>query len=549
MVPGRDPPLILRPMSTSGLLPRNLPTTGEEGRSFLQERLALLGKSFCLIVLGFYLLGNLAGMAVPGYEASWWVSLGANHVQIAATLLLAAAWLFTRSGRLPTATLEAIDTTLVLLLCTLYALIVLFPYPEDEYGEPLARALLAIMMTLVTRAVIVPSSARRTLVLGVLAVIPTLVVSVLHFSRAGHGPVGTAVRTVWSSQWLVGAVVVSTLTSRVIYGLRQEVREARQLGQYTLEEKIGEGGMGTVYRARHAMLRRPTAVKLLPAARAGGDRLERFEREVQLTSRLTHPNTVAIFDYGRTADGVFYYAMEYLEGLNLDDVVRAGGAQPAGRVVHVLRQVAGALVEAHGVGLIHRDIKPANVILLPEHGAAADVAKVVDFGLVKELQGGADLTQDQIAGTPLYLSPEAIRTPHEVDARSDLYSLGAVGYLLLTGTQLFEGRNAVEVCGHHLHTRPVPPAERRGGPVPAKLASLLLECLEKAPEKRPPSARALVARLGACDDVTPWTEEEARAWWTRHPPAETRSTAIASPVSSAATLSVVLKARAGVGAR
>src|SRR5262249_38862901 len=235
----------------------------------------------------------------------------------------------------------------------------------------------------VTRAVVCPSSGRRAFVLGVLAGLPLLVVSAVVFSRAGHHPAWTAMRTVWSGLWLVGAVVVATLTSRVIYGLRQEVREARQLGQYTLEEKVGEGGMGTVYRARHAMVRRPTAVNLLPAARAGGDRLERFEREVQLTSRLTHPNTVAIFDYGRTADGVFYYAMEYLDGLNLDDVVRVGGALPAGRVVHVLRQVAGALVEAHGVGLIHRDIKPANIILLAERGAPADVAKVVDFGLVK----------------------------------------------------------------------------------------------------------------------------------------------------------------------
>jgi serine/threonine-protein kinase len=308
--------------------------------------------------------------------------------------------------------------------------------------------------------------------------------------------------------------------------------------------------MGTVYRARHAMLRRPTAVKLLPAARAAGDRLERFEREVQLTSRLNHQNTVAVFDYGRTADGVFYYAMEYLEGLNLDDLVRVGGALPAGRVVHVLRQVAGALVEAHGVGLIHRDIKPANVILLPEYGATADVAKVVDFGLVKELAGRADLTRDdQIAGTPLYLSPEAIRAPDLVDARSDLYSLGAVGYFLLTGTPVFPGRNAVEVCGHHLHTPPVPPAERLGTAVPAKLSALLLDCLRKDAVERPASARELIARLLVCDDVPAWTEEEARLWWRRHPPAEVRSSRSASSGSSVMTLSALQGGRQEVGSR
>jgi eukaryotic-like serine/threonine-protein kinase len=424
--------------------------------------------------------------------------------------------------------------------------LVLFPYPGEERSEPLSRAHLAIMMTLVARAVIIPSSARRTLALSVLAVVPTVVVSILHYGSVGHGVVVTTVRTVWSSLWLAGAVVVATLTSRVIYGLRQEVREARQLGQYTLEEKIGEGGMGTVYRARHAMLRRPTAVKLLPAARAGGDRLERFEREVQLTSRLTHPNTVAVFDYGRTADGVFYYAMEYLDGLNLDDVVRLDGPLPAGRVAHILRQVAGALVEAHGVGLIHRDIKPANVILLADYGAAADVAKVVDFGLVKELDGRADLTRDQIAGTPLYLSPEAIRAPEQVDARSDLYSLGAVGYFLLTGTPVFPGRNALEICGHHLHTPASSPAERLGEPVSAKLSALLLACLEKDPGKRPASAKELIARLAACDDVPPWLEEEARAWWRQHPPSEVRKTAVASPISSVATLSVVMKGRPSI---
>jgi serine/threonine-protein kinase len=528
--------------------PPSPPTTGEEGRTFLQERLAFLGKSFCLIVLGFYLLGNLAAMAAPEYEAHWWVSFPANQVQIAAVLLLSAAWLLARGGRRDTATLWAMDATLLVVLCTLYAVLVLVPYPEDERGEPLARALLAVMMTLVTRAVIVPSSARRTLVLGLLAVLPTLIVSAVLHGRAGHGPAWTAMRTAWSSLWLAGAVVVSTLTSRVLYGLRQEVREARQLGQYTLEEKVGEGGMGTVYRARHAMLRRPTAIKLLPAARAGGDRLERFEREVQLTSRLTHPNTIAIFDYGRTADGVFYYAMEYLDGLNLDDVVRAGGPLPAGRIVHVLRQVASALVEAHGVGLIHRDIKPANVILLAERGAAPDVAKVVDFGLVKELDGRADLTHDgQIAGTPLYLSPEAIRAPAEVDARSDIYSLGAVGYFLLTGTPVFSGRNAVEICGHHLHTPAPPPAERLGVPVSPELSELFLACLEKDPGRRPASARELIARLDRCE-VEPWTEEAARSWWREHPPSQVRRSA-ALPTSSVATLSVVLKSRADLGAR
>jgi hypothetical protein len=549
MVPGADAPHILRRVSSSSVRAPSPRTTGEEGRAFLQERLAFLGKVFCLIGVGFYLAGNLAAVPLPDYEANSWVAHGANRLQLAGIAVMTAVWLYCRGRARAPRTLEAVDAGLMMAACGIYGALALFPYSQDDSHSALSRALLAITLTLVSRAVIVPSTARRTLAIGLVSVAVPAAIIAFSFARVATSLVEATAHTVWDCLWLVAAVVDSTLASRVIYGLREEVREARQLGQYTLEEKIGEGGMGTVYRARHAMLRRPTAVKLLLAAQAGGDRLERFEREVQLTSRLTHANTVAIFDYGRTADGVFYYAMEYLEGANLDDLVRADGAQPAGRVVHVLRQVAGSLVEAHAVGLIHRDIKPANVILLPEYGAAADVAKVVDFGLVKEIDGRADITHaDQIAGTPLYLSPEAVRSPELVDARSDLYSLGAVGYFLVTGMPVFPGRNAVEICGHHLHTTPEPPASRLGRPLSPTLSALLLACLEKDPSRRPASARELIARLHACDDVPAWTEEDARAWWARHPPSSMRAPTVASPPSSVTTVSAVRRARPATNA-
>jgi len=315
--------------------------------------------------------------------------------------------------------------------------------------------------------------------------------------------------------WSLCGIALSTVASSVIYGLRRRVSEARRLGQYTLEQKLGEGGMGVVYRARHAMLRRPTAVKLLRPEHAGSHELQRFEREVQATAQLSHPNTVAIFDYGRTPDGLFYYAMEYLDGIDLEALVQAFGPQPPGRVVHIMRQVAGALREAHAVQLIHRDVKPGNVILC-SRGGAPDVAKVVDFGLVRDLAASRRVTEsalDLVTGTPLYLSPEAITSPGAVDARSDLYALGAVAWFLLAGQNAFPGATVVEVCAHHLHTPPEPPSRRLGRPLPEDLEEVVLSLLEKSPERRPQSAAALVERLEACACGVEWGQREARAWW------------------------------------
>jgi serine/threonine-protein kinase len=488
----------------------NAPASGEDARAFFQERLAFLGKAYLVIAVGFYLLANVASSARPGYRWSQLVTDLTNLLVLAASAIYGVQWLVCRRGRLSEPALTLLDGTSATLVAACNACMVFAPFPGEAAGLSYSRALLLFTFGVIGRAVVVPSSARRTLLLGLVASSFPVAATYMWFEAHGLGggsPVLTAL-------WCLGAVVIASLASRVIFGLRQQVREAWQLGQYTLLEKIGEGGMGAVYRASHAMLRRPTAIKLLPPGRAGVEHLQRFEREVQLTSRLTHPNTVAIFDYGRTPDGVFYYAMEYLEGLTLEDLVQFDGPQPPGRVVHVLRQVAGSLAEAHGVGLIHRDVKPANVILVAERGGAPDVAKVVDFGLVKELDEGPELSDaHQMAGTPLYLSPEAIASPERVDGRSDLYSLGCVGYYLLSGLRVFEGRTVAEVCSHHLHSPAVPPGQRVGRPVPESLSALLMACLEKEPERRPASARAFLRALGSCRDIAPWTEDEARAWW------------------------------------
>jgi serine/threonine-protein kinase len=395
-------------------------------------------------------------------------------------------------------------------------------------NRPDMIVLLAITYSFVARSAYVPSPARRTLILSLAVGVPLVVGTYVAYLGAdetflrGASPVYppqtarhiAGLFATSTAVWWSLTAILATAISSVIYGLRRDVREARKLGQYTLEEKLGEGGMGVVYRARHAMLRRPTAVKLLPAEKAGEQSLARFEREVQLTASLSHPNTVTVFDFGRTPDGIFYYAMELLDGAALDTLVEIDGAQPPERVLHVLDGVAGALAEAHEIGLIHRDVKPANIILCRQ-GGLYDVPKVVDFGLVKDLsRAGVALTATAtLAGTPLYMSPEAITVPDAMDARGDLYALGAVGYFMVTGTHVFPGRTPIEVCGHHLHTRPEPPSARLGRAVPRDLESLLLDCLEKDPSLRPPTATDLQRRVRECRAYGAWDSDRARRWW------------------------------------
>jgi serine/threonine protein kinase len=322
----------------------------------------------------------------------------------------------------------------------------------------------------------------------------------------------------------VGFAAYTRLASR----LGRDLRQARRLGHYTLEEKVGEGGMGTVYRARHALLRRSTAIKLIHAGKASPRMLARFEREVQITSQLTHPNTIAVFDYGRSGDGTFYYAMEYLDGVALDRLVAGEGALETPRVLHILRQLCGSLAEAHALGLIHRDVKPANVMLCVR-GLVYDFVKVLDFGLAKEAggqSGDANLTNaGELTGTPLYMSPEMIRTPEQAGPASDVYAVGALAYYLVTGTQAFSGTSVVEILGKHLNEPPESPSKRSGRGLDRELERLLLRCLEKDPSRRPADARELLAELEKLGiDERPWTQAEARAWWETRAASYRRST-------------------------
>jgi serine/threonine-protein kinase len=291
--------------------------------------------------------------------------------------------------------------------------------------------------------------------------------------------------------------------------------------------------MGVVWEARHALLRRPTAIKLLAPGTEGERALARFEREVQLTAGLTHPSTIAIYDYGRTADGVFYYAMELLRGINLLQLVELDGPLPPARVVHFLRQACGALTEAHAAGLIHRDVKPANLMVCI-YGGIPDFLKVLDFGLVKDVGGmelppdgeaapssdDAALSQDgSLLGTPLYMAPEGMSDPSHIDARADIFALGAVGYFLLTGQSPFPGRTAIEVFRMERKGPPTPLSEAAPSPVPQSLAEVIGRCLAFRRDDRPESAEELDLRLEACVVSPPWKVADARAWWRDRGPA------------------------------
>jgi serine/threonine-protein kinase len=317
----------------------------------------------------------------------------------------------------------------------------------------------------------------------------------------------------------VGAAVLAALASG-LWAMRLKQREARRVGQYTLEREIGEGGISRVYLGHHTLLKRPTAVKVLKAALATDEMVARFEREVQVSSRLTHPNTIEIYDYGRTRDGTFYYAMEYLDGLSLEEIVARDGPMPASRVAHLLLQACGALHEAHQRGLVHRDVKPQNLMAC-RLGGQHDFLKVLDFGLVKDL--GRDHTRDltqyaRLLGTPLYMAPERIRNPADVDARADIYALGAVAFFLLTGRRVFEGVGDHALVNQVLNEAPRSPAAAGAKDVPDRLDALVLRCLAKDREQRPATILDVAAVLQEVARERPWPDEMAAAWWSSHAP-------------------------------
>ena len=309
--------------------------------------------------------------------------------------------------------------------------------------------------------------------------------------------------------------VAALYGTHIINALRVEAFKARQMGQYRLKERLGAGGMGEVYLAEHCLLKRPCAIKLIrQGSQADPLALARFEREVRATARLSHWNTVNIYDYGHTDDGTFYYVMEYLWGLSLADLVERHGPLPPARAIHLLRQTCRALHEAHCAGMVHRDIKPAN-IFATRLGGISDVAKLLDFGLVRQTvedDPSQGTESGRLSGSPLYMAPEQGLAANNPDVRSDIYSLGASAYYLLTGRAPFGGTSIMQVMAAHARD-PVESLSQLRPEVPADLESIVLKCLSKCPGDRFPDAFSLEQALADCRDANGWTDHDAKCWW------------------------------------
>jgi serine/threonine-protein kinase len=479
-----------------------------------------------LILLGvgldaIMLVGNLIAWKVAGGarpNRMWMISTPVS-IMLCVAMIVAA-----RSRHVRNTTLLVYALGFEVLEC----LIISISNPAGFYQDHQAIPVLTWVTPLIILfPLIVPCPPRRTVITATLAA-ATAPFGLYVFAVVAQVPVSVdAYFSIAFSPTL--AIAIAYFGSRVIYGLGLEVAAAQRLGSYQLERLIGRGGMGEVWIARHAMLARPAAVKLVRPellgvgdVPAGSRILQRFEREAQVTASMRSPHTIHLYDYGVASDGTFYYVMEYLEGFTAEALVSQFGPLPAERVVHLLRQVCHSLAEAHEAGLIHRDIKPANVYVC-RYGRDADFVKVLDFGLVKTTAGAEDTddvltAENVICGTPAFMAPEQSMGHDSGDARSDLYAVGCVAYWLLTGEPVFRGANAMEILVHHARTAPQAPSERTELPVPEALDALVLSLLEKDPERRPPSALVLSRLLDECVPAASWSEERAVAWWDAHRP-------------------------------
>ncbi|MGE5837263.1 MAG: serine/threonine-protein kinase [Acidobacteriota bacterium] len=403
-----------------------------------------------------------------------------------------------------------------------------FLAPMLNVGESwLGLSWVAVWMLLFN--VVVPTAPRYALIAALLSVtaVPAMVLTSLSLFPLVPPPAGFLIFFAFVFPYIL-VVIMAYVGARVVYNLGTEVTRARELGSYRLEDRLGAGGMGEVWRASHRLLARPAAIKLIRSLPGHGGGIpdemrRRFEREAQVIAQLRSPHTVTLFDFGVAAEGSFYYVMELLDGLDADRLIKRFGPIPAERVVHILRQMCHSLSEAESRGLVHRDIKPANVFLC-RYGEDDDFVKVLDFGIAKAVQDPSSETRTDLTvatavrGTPAFIAPEQALGAADVDSRADIYSTGCVAYWLLTGQLVFTADTPIGLLLAHAQTPPAPPSSKTEIPVPPDLDALILSCLAKDRERRPKSARDLLHRLDAISLPQSWSEARAREWWTSHLP-------------------------------
>lgn len=443
-------------------------------------------------------------------------------MQVTLFLLSLSLFLIARSQRFSHASILNLGLIYEVLFCLVVGVGYNY-FTASAYGIFAAMTLATLVIAVYP--MIVPSPPRRTLVAAMLAAamapLGVFVVSMLEISPVDLGDyLGVSI-------YPAICVVLAVFGSRIIYGLNQDVAQARELGSYRLERLLGRGGMGEVWHARHRLLARPAAVKLVrrdsvesPLSEHAARMSERFQREAQVTASLQSPHTVALYDFGRSDDGAFYYIMELLDGLDLESLVSRYGPMAPARAVAIIRQACLSLAEAHDAGLVHRDIKPAN-ILLCRYGRDFDFVKVLDFGMVAlqfQSEDSQKLTMDGItAGTPAYMPPE-LAEGKAVDGRTDIYALGCVLFWLLTGRTVFEGDTPMATVLAHIKDPAPAPSTATEIEVPVALDQLVLRCLEKDPAGRPPHADALLAELDGLALAPAWNPSRARQWWETHRP-------------------------------
>jgi serine/threonine-protein kinase len=499
----------------------------DEMSCLLRTRLRL---AILVVLAGFalHILGKALGLVPAYHDRQLWLLLGAGEI----ALLAAGSGLLWSRRPLSTGNLRALELVLFGSLAAFFAWLQVETYHDGALRRALVpghedrvyrlvglSSTLRWFLLIVLYGTFIPNTWRRcAAVVGCLALIPVALMaagSLLDQTAAAH----TLAALPETVVLLATAAAIAVFGSHKIRELHVKAHEAERIGQYRLKQVLGFGGMGAVYLAEHVLLRRPCALKLIRPEQAGDlTTTLRFEREVRAAAALTHWNTIEIFDYGHAEDGTFYYVMEYLPGMNLQDLVEQHGPVPPERAVHFLRQVCAALREAHGLGLVHRDIKPSNIFAC-ERGKVYDVAKLLDFGLVKSFGTGGDsvkLTRDgAITGSPAFMSPEQAMGRKQLDARTDIYNLGAVAYFLTTGKLPFDRSSFVEMLHAHAYEPLVPGREFKEA-VPADLQEVILRCLEKDPDLRYQDAQTLDRALAACEGVGQWTPEQAEQWWQRN---------------------------------